>query len=239
MKIYQGDCLEVMSNLDDQSCDAIIADLPYGMTKAKWDCEIDLTLLWQQYKRIAKPDAPILLFGSQPFTSKLITTNPSMFKFCWYWVKEKGTGFLNAKRQPLRCIEEICVFYRQQPTYNPERVKLETPYRHKLPTKQSELMSAVGSCGNGVEYREYTHSYPKNLLCFPRDNSNKGKHSTQKPLALLEYLVKTHTNEGDVILDNTMGFGSTGVAALSLKRDFVGIERDERMFAEASLRLAA
>ena len=189
-KLLHGDCFEMMANLPNESIDCILADLPFGITQAKWDCELPLDKLWTEYKRLAKPHCPIVLFASQPFTSKLITSNLEMFKYCWYWEKEKGTGFLNAKHQPLRCVEEICVFYTKG-KYNPQMVPLEKPYRHKLPTLASETINSVASFDAEIVYKEYTHSYPKNLLKFSRDNANKGVHSTQKPLDLLEYLVST------------------------------------------------
>lgn len=236
-KLLCGNCLSIMPNLPDKSVDCVIADLPYGITMAKWDCELPLDVLWSEYARICR--GPILLFSSQPFTAKLIASNLALFKFCWYWEKEKGTGFLNAKKQPLRCIEEICVFYEQgKNVYNPQMVPLDKPYRHKLPTKASETINSVKSFEENIQYKEYTHSYPKNLLKFPRDNSNQGVHSTQKPLALMEYLIMTHTNPGEVILDNTMGSGTTCLAAKNLNRDFIGIEIDSNMFATANQRLS-
>ena len=225
-----------MAGLDASSIDCIIADLPYGITQAKWDCELPLESLWAEYKRLAKKNCPIVLFSAQPFTSKLISSNFKMFKYCWYWEKEKGTGFLNAKHQPLRCIEEICVFYTQE-KYHPQMIPLEKPYRHKLPTNASETINDVASFENPVVYKEYTHAYPKNILKYPRDNSNKGIHSTQKPLALLEYLVKTYTNDGDCVLDNTMGSGTTCLAAKNLGRKYIGIEIDEKMFNVANQRI--
>ncbi len=228
--LHLGDCLDVMPQIADKSVDAVIADLPYGITKAKWDCEIPLDCLWREYKRIAKPDAPFVLFGSQPFTSKLICSNLPWFRYCWYWEKEKGTGFLNAKKQPLRCIEDICVFYKNSGKYTPQMVPLETPYRHKLPTIATELTNSVASFEEEIQYKEYTHAYPKNLLKYPRDNSNKGRHSTQKPLKLMEYLIKTYTEEGDTILDNVMGSGTTGIAAKKLNRQFIGIEIEEKCY---------
>jgi len=235
-KLLFGDCFEMMAGLEAASIDCILADLPYGITQAKWDCELPLDRLWSEYKRLAKPGCPIVLFASQPFTSKLIASNFAMFKYCWYWEKEKGTGFLNTAHQPLRCIEEICVFY-DKAKYNAQMIPLDKPYRHKLPTCASETINSVGSFELPVKYKNYTHSHPKNLLRYPRDNSNKGVHSTQKPLALLEYLVKTYSNEGDCILDNTMGSGTTCLAAKNLNRGYIGIEIDKNMFEIAVQRM--
>lgn len=228
MELKHGNCLELMKEIPDCSVDAILADLPYGITSAKWDCEINLDELWHEYKRIRKPSTPIVLFAAQPFTSKLISSNFKEFKYCWYWEKEKGTGFLNSKIQPLRCIEEICVFYSKSGQYNPQMIPLEKPYKHKLPTKKSEVINSVASFDEEIQYKEYTHSHPKNLIRFPRDNSNKGDHPTQKPLALMEYLVETYTKENDLVLDNVMGSGTTGAACQNLNRRFIGMEIDEK-----------
>lgn len=235
-QLILGDCLEIMPKMPDKCVDCVIADLPYGITKAKWDCELPLDKLWPEYRRLCR--GPILLFASQPFTAKLISSNIEWFKYCWYWEKEKGTGFLNAQRQPLRCIEEICVFYDQGTNkYNPQMIPLEKPYRHKMPTKPSETIDVVKSFNEGLQYKEYTHSYPKNLLKYPRDNSNQGVHSTQKPVALMEYLIMTHTDAEDIILDNTMGSGTTCVAAKKLGRGYIGIEIDPLMFEVARKRV--
>lgn len=237
MNLFCGNCLDLLPDIPDNSVDAIITDLPYGITQAKWDCEINLDQLWAEYKRIRKKDTPIVLFASQPFTSKLIASNFNEFKYCWYWEKEKGTGFLNAKIQPLRCIEEICVFYNKSGKYNPQMIPLEKPYKHKLPTKKSEVINKVASFEEEIQYKTYTHSHPKNLISFARDNRNQGVHSTQKPLALMEYLVRTYSNEGDLVLDNTMGSGTTGVACKMLGRQFTGMEIDDQMFEIATNRI--
>ena len=239
--IILGDCLEVMDHIPSGSIDAIIADLPFGVTNCKWDTPIPLDKLWEGYLRVAKKTAPIVLFASQPFTSNLIMSKPKLFKYCWYWEKEKGTGFLNAKRQPLRSIEEICVFYRQQPTYNPQMVARDKPYRHTLPISETDIHNKVRTTSNDDptkrEYAVYTHTYPKNILQFPRDNANKSLIPTQKPLKLLEYLVETHTNPGDLVLDNTAGSGTTLIACASLLRKFIGIEMDEGHFETMETRL--
>lgn len=235
-QLIHGDCLEVLPTLPDASIDCILADLPYGITKAKWDCEIPLDKLWEQYLRIAKENCPIVLFSSQPFTSRLISSNLEIYKYCWYWEKERGTGFLNAKKQPLRCIEEICVFYKKA-KYNPQMVKLDKPYKHKLPVFASENYNPVATCENNQTiYKEFTHSYPKNILKYSRKIKGNS-HSTQKPLDLMKYLVLTYTNENDLILDNTMGSGTTCLAAKLLKRDYIGIEKDKKFFDIAVERL--
>jgi site-specific DNA-methyltransferase (adenine-specific) len=233
-KLLLGDCLTLLPGLGDGVIDCIIADLPYGITQAKWDSEIPLERLWGEYKRVIKRGGPIILFGSQPFTSMLIASNLADFKYCWYWEKEKGTGFLNAKKQPLRCIEEICVFGGVG-HYYPQMVLLDKPYRHKLPTIGTELTGAVASCSEVVQYKEYTHGYPKNLLRFARDGG--GVHSTQKPLGLMEYLVKTYTVPGEMVLDNVMGSGTTCLACKNLGRGYIGMEKDEKFYEIAVKRL--
>lgn len=237
-QLLLGSCLEIMKSLPDKSVDAVIADLPYGVTKAKWDSEIPLDELWKEFNRLGKDDCPVVLFGAQPFTSKLIQSNFDNFRYCWYWEKEKGTGFLNAGKQPLRCIEEICVFYRKAGKYNPQMVPLEKPYRHKLPTKKTELTNNVASFDEEISYKEYTHAHPKNLLRFSRDNSNQGVHSTQKPIKLMEYLTLTYSSSGDTVLDCTMGSGSTGVACVLHNRNFIGIEIEENIYSLAKQRIS-
>lgn len=235
-RLYQGDCLEIMPTLERGSVDVILADLPYGITQAKWDSEIDLTQLWEQYRRVAKPTTPFILFASQPFTSKLVSSNYQWFKYCWYWKKEKGNGFLNAKKQPLRSVEEICVFYDKQCPYFPEMIPLEKPKTEFLSTTQSEQFGKVRSHSEQPVKKVHTSHYPTTLLEFNRDKKNR-VHSTQKPLALIEYLLKTYSQKGDVILDNVMGSGTTGVACKNLERQFIGIEIDEEFFVKAKDRI--
>jgi site-specific DNA-methyltransferase (adenine-specific) len=239
MKIYHEDCMVSMKSLPDQSIDAVITDLPYGITRCKWDSVIPLDALWQEYLRVGKPNCPFVLFGSQPFTSALIMSNPSIFRYCWYWEKEKGTGFLNVTKQPLRCIEEICIFYRKPPTYNPQMVLRDRPVVKNLAVSNTENTGVVASCSDGKgASKSHTHRYPKNHLCYSRDGGNRGLHSTQKPLALLEYLVLTYTSPGDTVLDNAMGSGTAGVACKKLGREFIGMEIEKRYFLIAQNRIS-
>ena len=236
IELHLGNCLDLLPNLPNNSIDLVLADLPYGTTPATWDKCIDISKLWLEYNRIGKSNCAYLLFTAQPFTSLVITSDIENFKYCWYWEKEKGTGFLNSRHQPLRVIEEICVFYKKRPTYNPQMVLLDKPYKHKLPHLKSELTNNVDSFkSEKYTYASYTHAHPKNLLKFARDK--RRIHSTQKPVELLEYLIKTYTNQGDLVLDNTMGSGSTGVACKNLKRDFIGMEIEEEMFKKAKERI--
>lgn len=222
MILLQGDCLELMKQVSDKSIDLILCDLPYGTTANKWDTVIPFDKLWAQYKRIIKDNGAILLFSQMPFGANLIMSNPKMFRYEWIWEKENITGFLNAKKMPLKKHENILVFYKHLPTYNPQMREGFKPYSQ---------MSGKGSSNYG-DYKAIPSSsdgtrYPIDMIKFNRD---KGLHPTQKPVALLEYLIKTYTNEGDVVLDNCMGSGSTGIACKNTNREFIGMELDEKYF---------
>lgn len=240
IELFNGDCLEIMKQIPDKSVDMVLADLPYGTTACSWDIIIPFKPLWEQYERVIKDNGAIVLFGSQPFTTALINSNIKLFKYCWYWEKDKGTGFAFSKKQPLRKIEEICVFYKRQPHYDSQGEKLDKPYKHTLPIKKSDSGGITSNNLNpdgSRKYVWYTHKKKHNLLYFSRDNANKGIHPTQKPVTLLEYLIKTYTNEGETVLDNVMGSGSTGVACINTNRKFIGIELDEKYFNIAKERI--
>jgi site-specific DNA-methyltransferase (adenine-specific) len=234
--LHLGDCLEVMGAIPDASVDMILCDLPYGMTANKWDSVIPLAALWKHYKRIATLTAAIVLTAAQPFTTTLIQSNRSDFRYCWTWDKvNRVTGFLNAKSQPLRVTEDVVVFYREQPTYNPQMWQGE-PYktfRGKGSKNYGLQVPGKFECADGLRY-------PQNLIAIPGDERGTvGRlHPTQKPLALMEYLIKTYTDEGDVVLDNCMGSGSTGVACVNANRKFIGIEKDAAYFAIAERRIS-
>jgi DNA modification methylase len=233
-----------MCDIPEQSVDAVICDPPYGTTQCKWDLALDLDRFWHALERVIKPDGVILIFAAQPFTSKLILSRPELYRHLWYWKKEKGTNFFRTRYQPLRIIEEIAVFApSMRYTYNPQLVPLVKPYRHTMPLKHSAITGdgLISTRQNATEreYKTYTHSQPCNLLSFPRENANKGLVPTQKPVALMEYLIQTYTTAGQVVLDPTLGSGSTGVAAVRLGRRFVGIELNEKHFAVAQRRIAA
>ena len=219
-----ADCLEAMKYIADKSIDAIICDLPYGTTACKWDTIIPFEPLWAQYKRVIKDNGAIVLFGSQPFTSALVMSNPKMFKYDWVWNKRKATGHQLVKKQPLRLKEDVLVFYNNQPTYNPQMTEGK-PYKSK-PRKNS-IDGVYGMVG---EYRNNNEGirYPKNIIEF--SFVHKPVHPTQKPVALLEYLIKTYTNESDTVLDNTFGSCTCGVACVNTNRNFIGIEKDENYF---------
>ena len=224
-----------MKEVPEKSVDMILCDLPYNVTACEWDKILPFPLLWEQYKRVIKPNGAIVLFSIQPFTTKLIHSNLKDFRYCWYWKKNNKTGAPFAKVQPMRCIEDICVFYQKKPTYNPQGLKkLEKP---KTRTKPTENGVYDGFSGGNLT-QEYTN-YPVNLLEIKNEavDSRKRFHPTQKPVALLEYLIKTYTNEGETVLDNCMGSGSTGVACVNTNRNFIGIELDKEYFKIAKKRI--
>ena len=224
VQLYQGDCLEEMKNIPDKSIDMILCDLPYGTTRNKWDTVIDLDLLWIEYERIIKDNGAIVLFAQVPFNIILGYSNLKLLKYEWIWEKEQGTGHLNAKKMPLKSHENIMVFYKKLPTYNPQMVGNEV-----RTVKRSGNKSKTTNYGDFIEIKESTYigRYPKDIIKF---NKDKGYHPTQKPVALLEYLIKTYTNEGEMVLDNCMGSGSTGVACVNTGRKFIGIEIDKKYF---------
>ena len=227
--IKQGDCLELMKEIPNGSIDMILCDLPYGTTACKWDVIIPFEPLWKQYNRIIKDNGAIVLFSQMPFGANLITSNPKMFRYEWIWEKEQGTGFLNAKKMPLKAHENILVFYKHLPTYNPQMRMGFKPYTNTSPNQTSNY----GAYEIVVRHSDGDR-YPIDIVEFNRD---KGLHSTQKPVALLEYLIKTYTNEGDVVLDNCFGSGSTLVAAVNTNRHYIGFELDEKCFDIACQRL--
>ena len=242
-KIYQGDCLELMKNIKDKSIDCIICDLPYGVTsKNKWDTIIPYEPLWKEYKRIIKDNGPIILFGQDKFTAKTMLSNEKMHRYNLIWNKVLTSGFLNAGRMPLREHEDIMIFYKKLPTYNPQFTEGKPLHgmgeKFKKVKNNNNNYNDFNSCNNPSANREGdTKKYPKSILTFPRPASSKMLHPTEKPVELLEYLIKTYSNENDVILDNCMGSGSTGVAALNTNRRFIGIELDEKYFNIAKNRL--
>ena len=232
-KLHHGDCLEIMQTIPDNSVDMVLCDLPYGITACKWDSIIPFAPLWEQYERITKERAAVVLFAAQPFTTSLINSNRKHFRYCWYWKKNNKTGATFAKVQPMRCIEDIAVFYKKAPTYNPQGlVKLETEKINK-PT----INSLYDRANSSPSIQKYT-GYPHHLLEFTNDAMGaKRLHPTQKPVKLLEYLIKTYTQEGETVLDNCMGSGSTGVACMNTGRRFIGIEKDPTFYEVAVNRI--
>ena len=233
MQLFQGDCLQILPSIPDSSVDLILVDPPYGSTRCAWDIVIPFDALWQQYQRVIKENGAILIFASEPFASHLRLSNLEWYKYDLYWKKEKPTNFMNLKKRAGKLTENICVFYKNQPTYNPQMVKHEGKLVKNSPN--SEVSSKWDR--RITPYVDTGYRYPCDILEFRREKLGSTLHPTQKPLALIEYLVKTYSNEGDVILDSCMGSGTTGVAAKRLQRDFIGIELDEKYFEIAKKRI--
>lgn len=236
-EIYLGDCLELMpKHVEDKSIDMIFCDLPYGTTQCKWDSVINLDKLWKEYKRVIKDNGAILLFASQPFTSILVSSNLKMFKYSFTWDKVTKTNHLNAKKQPLRQVEDICVFYKKQPTYNPQGL-IECEVSNFRPNhfKYKKGEKVYGEQKEHNNKSSYTN-YPSNLLQYSNGNHNS-LHPTQKPLSLIEYMIRTYTNEDDLILDNTCGSGTTGLGAKNLNRNYIMMEQDPKYYEIACKRV--
>jgi site-specific DNA-methyltransferase (adenine-specific) len=232
IKLMNGNCLDLMKEIKDKSVNLILCDLPYGVTACKWDVNIPIDKLWEQYYRILKDDGTIALFGSQPFTTKLINSNDKDFRYCWYWIKNQGTNFFHVKTMPIRKVEEICIFHKG--IYNPQITN------GHIPTNSAKGFSN-GNIYYGNNKRNYeggkTTRYPTNILEFKCVDNYSRKHPSEKPVELLEYLIKTYTNEGDIVLDNCMGVGSTGEASINTNRHFIGIELDNTYFKIAEKRI--
>jgi site-specific DNA-methyltransferase (adenine-specific) len=240
-EIRQSDCLEVMKNIDDKSIDMILCDLPYGITACKWDTIIPFEPLWDQYKRIIKDNGAIVLTASQPFTSFLVASNIEMFRYEWIWDKGVSGSFANAKYQPLKTHENICVFSFGKINYKPQMT-----LRDKI-ARIGGVRSGSKQGGRDIIYNEnklsdkktYTYAFPKTVQYIsPRADDERGLHPTQKPVALFEYLIKTYTNEGDLVLDNCAGSGTTGVACINLKRNYILIEKEKEYCEIAEKRIA-
>ena len=248
IELLHGDCLELMKNIKDKSIDMILCDLPYGTTSCKWDSIIPFEPLWEHYKRIIKDNGAIVLFAQQPFTTLLISSNINEFRHNIVWHKDKCANFLHAKNQPRKTTEDIIVFSKEgsgfvhnsknKCTYNPQMISRK-PRKQMKETKRSENIIEIrgGSCSfkQGEDFIA-DKSYPENIVYFKTEHKNR-LHPTQKPVDLLEYLIKTYTNENEIVLDNCMGSGSTGVACINIDRNFIGMEKDEKYFEIAKDRI--
>lgn len=239
MTLLQGDCLELMKDIPDKSIDLILCDLPYGTTRNSWDEVIPFDKLWAQYNRIIKDNGAILLFAQGKFYVNLVNSNMKMFRYDLVWDKELVSGFLNAKRMPLRRHEQVAVFYKHLPTYNPQFTQGKPLHSKGTSYKEKELTN-----NNYGDFKATdddragsTEKYPISIMKFQKPHPSVCVHPTEKPVALLEYLVKTYTNEGDVVLDNCMGSGSTGVACKNTNREFIGMELDEDYYKLACERM--
>lgn len=234
IELWNGDCLELMKYIPDGSVDLVLCDLPYGTTKNKWDTCIPLEKLWPEYKRVVKKNGAIVLFAQTPFDKVLGASNLDMLKYEWIWEKPQGTGHLNAKKMPMKSHENILVFYRQLSTYNPQW-EWGTPYK----STSGSPSTNYGKQKDSVTTTSDGRRYPKDVLRFGKAETVKHLHPTQKPVALLEYLIKTYTDSGDTVLDNCMGSGSTGVACANTNRRYIGIELDDNYFNIAKQRINA
>lgn len=235
-KLIYGDCNEKMNLIADKSIDMILCDLPYGVTKNKWDSILDLKLLWSNYERIIKDNGAIILFGQDKFSARLMLSNEKLHRYNLIWEKTTPTGHLNAKRMPLRSHEDILVFYKKLPTYNPQKTK---GHKRKISTanhkRNSKKTSNYGD--HGLTTYDSTERYPKSVLTFATDKQKSALHPTQKPVALLEYLIRTYSNEGDIVLDNCAGSGSTGEACINTSRKYILIESQYNYFKTIEERL--
>jgi len=235
--LMKGDCLERMKEIESGSVDLILTDPPYGTTACKWDTVIPFDLMWEQLKRVIKPNGAIVLFGSEPFSSALRMSNIKNYKYDWIWEKTIGTNFMNVKKMPNRSYEKISVFYSKLPTYNPQ-MREGKPYKDNRTIDTRTKTEALGSRAKYIKQDNNGERYPNGTINISSRN-NKPVHPTQKPVALMEYLIKTYTNENELVLDFTMGSGTTGLAAKNLNRNFIGIEKDETYFKIAQDRINA
>ena len=236
IELKQGDCLELMKDIPDGSVDLVLTDPPYGTTACKWDSVIPFEPMWEQLNRIIKPNGAICLFGNEPFSSALRMSNINMYKYDWYWKKERPTNIFQVKRRPAKYCETISVFYKKQCTYNETKVQSSGRIVKNKPKGSHSITTALNQI-KVTPYDDDGTRHPCEILEFKRDVQTCRLHPTQKPVALLEYLIHTYTNEGETVLDFTMGSGSTGVACVNTNRNFIGIELDENYFKIAKERI--
>lgn len=229
-KVTQGDCLEVMREIPDKSVDMILCDLPYGTTRNNWDSIIPLEPLWAEYERIIKDNGAIVLTAQPPFDKVLGASNLQLLRYEWIWRKSRATGHLNAKRAPMKAHENVLVFYRKSPTYNPQGLQLK-----KTPTIRKGRNNGTNYGKSDKDALQLYENYPTDVLDVPSESNPL--HPTQKPAALFEYLIRTYTNEGEIVLDNCLGSGTTAVAAINTGRNFIGIEREEEYVDIANQRI--
>lgn len=236
-EVMLGDCLEKMLLIPDKSIDLIAADLPFGTTRNAWDSVIPLPELWEQYERVIKDNGAILLNAQTPFDKVLGASNLKLLRYEWIWEKTLATGHLNAKKMPMKAHENILVFYKKLPTYNPIKT---TGHARKVSKAEHKINSKMSTNYNptGLTTYDSTERYPRSVLKFPTDKQKSALHPTQKPVALVEYLIKTYTDPGDTVLDNVIGSGTTAIAAINTGRNFIGIERDPGHHATAVNRIA-
>ena len=232
MKLLYGDCLEIMAQIPDGSVDMVLCDLPYGTTACKWDSVIPFDALWAEYRRVAKKNSAIVLTASQPFTTALVASNMREFRYAWVWEKSRFANQMLAKKQPLKIHEDIVVFSKEPHFYYPQGL-IEC---NKITKQGEKITDNNGGGSRKTEYLQTHTNYPRSILRFASEGNTI--HPTQKPVALMEYLIRTYTNEGETVLDNCMGSGTTGVACVNTGRNFIGIEQDDKYFAIAKQRIS-
>lgn len=233
-KLIQGDCLQELENITDASVDLIFTDLPYGTTRNTWDCEVDLEVLWQQYKRIIKEHGCIALWAQSPFDKVLACSNLGMYRYEWIIEKTRATGQLNSRKMPMKAHENILIFYKKLPKYNPQKTQGHKPV-HTY-TKHTDDGGCYGKTQTGRTGGGSTERYPRDVLKFSWDTQKSKLHQTQKPLEACKYIISTYTDEGDLVLDSCMGSNTTGVACMELQRNYIGIEKDPNIFQIAERR---
>lgn len=234
INLMRGDCLEMLKSVPDCSIDLVLSDLPYGTTECSWDSVIDLPSLWAELLRATKENAAIVLTAAQPFTSQLVMSKPDLFRYDWVWEKGNATGFFNAKKMPLRAHESVLVFYRKLPTYNPQKT---SGHPRRTAKRKGSKSECYGKAFQTTDY-DSTDRYPRSVQFFSSDKQKKNLHPTQKPVDLMRYLIRTYSNAGETVLDCTMGSGTTGVAAVTEGRGFVGIELAQNYFDAAMSRIS-
>lgn len=238
VELYNGDCLDIMESLAGRKVDAIITDPPYGTTPLKWDECIPVERMWDTIHKLSNDNTPVVLFGQEPFSSLLRVSNIAEYKYDWYWKKERLTNVFQVKRRPGKIVENISVFYKEQPTYNQQKTNYFGPKRTNKIGLNARFSDTQGKSVKPLEYHDDGTRYPLQIIECERESMYDTKyHPTQKPVLLMEYLIKTYTNEGDTVLDFTMGSGSTGVACVNTNRNFIGIELDKSYFDIATKRI--
>jgi len=236
-EIHHGDCLELMKDIPDNSIDLVLTDPPYGISVCKWDNIIPFEPMWKQLKRVTKDNGAIVLFGSEPFSSYLRISNIKQYKYDIIWDKDKASNILNCNRQILKTHEIISIFYKKQCQYNPQKVKLDKPRKRNNRRVKSDNLGDNSKDYDANGNTVYTHSFPKSILKFSKDNGGRGYHPTQKPVSLMEYLIKTYTNINEMVLDFTIGSGTTAIAAINTNRQFIGIEKESKYVEIAKKRI--
>lgn len=238
-KLFYDDFFNVLPKIPDKSVDLILSDLPYGTTDCFWDKVLPLDLLWKEYERIIKDNGAIILTSCQPLTTKLICSNPKLFRYELVWYKSKSSGFLNAKKMPNKSHENILIFYKRLPTYNPQKFRIDPKFQKKgkFSKQQTKVFNICGSKSENYQYLDEGLRYPDSVLCFPSESA-KGMHPTQKPVSLMKFLIQSYSNINDTVLDNCMGSGTAGVACVESDRNFIGIEKEKIYFDLAKTRIS-